>query len=99
MAQQKLDLLGFPSCLVAQPSTCPSEIMWSNRGESAARGSSFHNCPDNLSGEALSPDSPSFVLGTEKRAGGKLGRQEPTVHGQLDPVRYGDSAYVPAFSY
>ena len=99
MAQEKLYLFELPSCLMAKPSASPPQIMWSDSGESATRSSSFHYCPYHLSREALSPDYSSFVYGTEERARGKSSRHEPVVHSHLDPIGYGDSADVPAFSH
>jgi hypothetical protein len=99
MAQEKLNLFELPSCLVTKPGAGPSQIVWRDGRESAARSISFHNRPDYLSGEALSPDFSRFVYGAKQRASGKSSGQEPAVHGHLYPIGYGDRAYVPAFSH
>jgi hypothetical protein len=48
MAEEKLELFEFASCLVAQSRAGPSQIMWRDGGESAARSVSFHNRPDHF---------------------------------------------------
>src|SRR5215469_12784624 len=55
---------------MAQSGTCPAQVMWSKAHQTAVGGSLFHNGPDHLRRETVSPHSSRFVDGSEywKRA-------------------------------
>ena len=67
MSQEKLNLLEFTSCLMAESRTCPAQVMWSKADQTAVGGSLFHDGPDHLRRETVSPYSSRFVDGSKER--------------------------------
>ena len=67
VSEQKLKLLEFTSCLMSESCTCPAQVMWSKAHQTAVGGSLFHDGPDHLGRETVSPHSSRFVDGSKER--------------------------------
>jgi hypothetical protein len=67
VSQEKLNLLEFTSRLMAESCSCPAQVMWSKAHQTAVGGSVFHDGPDHLGRETVSPHSSCFVDGSKER--------------------------------
>ena len=66
VSQEKLDLFELTASLMAQSGTCPAQVMWSKAHQTAVGGFLFHDGPDHLGRETVSPHSSRFVDGSKE---------------------------------
>ena len=98
VTQQKLNLLQFAACLMAQSCTGPSQIVRCDGWQAAAFRVYLHNCPDHLGRKAVSPNSACFVDRPQQRTCVDAGTKGPAVDRLLYPFRNGDRPDVATFS-
>jgi hypothetical protein len=61
VAEQKLNLFQFATCLVTQACASAAEIVWGNAGHRGFRTRVLHHTPDDFRAKAVRCDSARFV--------------------------------------
>jgi hypothetical protein len=84
-------------CLVAQSRTRPSQIVRCHRWQTAAFRVCFHDCPDQLWSNAVSPDSACLIDGPQQWTCVDASSEAPTVDRLLHPCRNGNRPDMAAF--
>ena len=79
MSEQELDLLQFAARRVAQPSTCPPEIVRCEPLDARFAGVLADHVPDCLFRQTFTPSLPVLVDPPKQLAGGQLGSLEPLI--------------------
>jgi hypothetical protein len=62
MSQEKLNLLEFTSCLMAESRACPAQVMWSKAHQTAVGRSLFHDGPDHLRRKPFPHTLPALLM-------------------------------------
>jgi hypothetical protein len=87
VSQQKLNLLQFPSSLMAQTGACPPEIVGREGRNLTGLCLLLHDTPNDLGAEACSPDSASLVDRAKEGASRNSSGHRPGVNPCLNPIR------------
>jgi hypothetical protein len=99
VAKQELYLFQFASRCMAQPRTCPSQVMGRQLFDGGFRSALTDYVPNDLLGYALTPEPPGSVHATKQPTGGNSRVLQPNVENCFDPVRHRYRPHVTCLSH
>lgn len=98
MAEQKLDLVQFPSGIAAQAGAGPTEVMRSQLINGCSFGAVLHDVPHNPLRHTISPSLARAANAPKHATFTQSCGRKPRVNGALDPVRYGHRPNMPGLA-
>ena len=98
VAQQKLDLVQFPSGIAAQSSASPTEVMRGKIFNGCSFGAVLYDMPHDPLRHTISPSLACAANAPKHTAIAHTSRHKPRIDCALDPIRNGHRPDMPAFA-
>ena len=99
MPEQELNLLQLATRRMAEPGTCPPEVVRREPVNARFTGVLPNDVPDRFFREAVTPGAPVFVYPTEQLSGGQIRSLKPLIEESFDPAGIGTVLVWPALPF